>query len=319
MRTIEFGIGDATNVRFGASALWEVVTSLRVLRDPAHHPVHLPWVRRVRPLDLPLLADLVGSSVQRHYMPDLLTPTPTSLTTSIDDDLDRLLSTPPAEVRAQLEHLRDRWTPRLQALHDDPSRLSEVADQIARYWELCLAPYWARITAVNEAEVFDRGQQLAGEGTAAVLNDLHERVRWDGAELTVSGTRCFGAQALDGGGLCLVPSVFVWPSVLVVADDETAQLAYPARGVATVWEGGFPAAPALEGVLGRSKARLIAALHSPLSTTAVARELDLSVSSVSEHLTALRAAGLVTTHRAGRSTLNTRTPLGEALLTGGGL
>jgi len=169
---------------------------------------------------------------------------------------------------------------------------------------------------VNEAEVFDRGQQLAGSGTGAVLNDLHDRVRWDGAELTVSGTRCFGAQALDGGGLCLVPSVFVWPSVLVVADDETAQLAYPSRGVATVWEGGFPAAPALEGIIGRSKARLIAALHRPLSTTAVARELDLSVSSVSEHLTALRAAGLVTTRRSGRSTLNTRTPLGEALLGG---
>lgn len=318
MRTIEFGIGDVTNVRFGASAMWEVVTSLRVLRDPSHHPVHLPWVRRVPPLDLPLLADLVGSSVQRHYMPDLLTPTPTSLTTSIDDDLERLLRTPPAEVRAQLEHLRGRWTPRLQALYDEPARLSDVADQLARYWELCLAPYWARITAVNEAEVFDRGQQLAGEGTAAVLNDLHQRVGWDGAELTVSGTRCFGAQALDGGGLCLVPSVFVWPSVLVVADEETAQLAYPPRGVATVWEGGFPAAPALEAVLGRSKARLIAALHSPLSTTAVARELDLSVSSASEHLTALRAAGLVTTRRAGRSTLNTRTPLGEALLTGGG-
>jgi hypothetical protein len=317
MRTIEFGIGDVTNVRFGASAMWEVVTSLRVLRDPDHHPVHLPWVRRVRPPEVPLLTDLVGSSVQRHYMPDLLTPTPTSLATSLDDDLERLLDTPPAVVRAQLEHLRGRWTPRLQGLYDEPARLSEVADQIAAYWELCLAPYWARITTVNEAEVFGRGRQLAGEGTAAVLNDLHERVRWDGAELTVSGTRCFGAQALDGGGLCLVPSVFVWPSVLVVADDETAQLAYPSRGVATVWEGGFPAAPALEGILGRSKARLIAALHSPLSTTAVARELDLSVSSVSEHLTALRAAGLVTTRRAGRSTLNTRTPLGDALLTGG--
>ena len=228
-----------------------------------------------------------------HYAPDLLTPAPTSLEPSIETELQTLVATPPEVVRQQLAHLKGRWTPRLQELSDEPTRgLEALADVVALYWETCLAPYWSRITAVAEAEVFLRGQQQAAAGTAALLNDLHERVRWDGARLTVSGTACLGAHDLEGGGLCLVPSVFVWPSVLVVADGYTAQLAFPCRGIGTLWEPGFAAPRGLEGVLGRSKAGLLAVLENPLSTTDAAGRIALSVSATSEHLAALRAAGL---------------------------
>ena len=168
-----------------------------------------------------------------------------------------------------------------------------------------------------EAEVFLRGQQQAADGTATLLNDLHDRVRWDGARLTVSGTTCLGAHDLEGGGLCLVPSVFVWPSVLVVADGHTAQLAFPCRGIGTLWEPGSATPRGLEGVLGRSKARLLAVLENPLSTTDAAARLALSVSATSEHLAALRAAGLVQTRRSGRRTLNVRTAVADALLAAG--
>lgn len=173
------------------SAIWEVVCSLRVLREPGSHAVHLPWIRRVAPAVralaetgsardreyFRLLVDLVGSATARDYLPDLLTPQPVSLTASVDDDLDRLC----------------------------------VADQMLRYWQTALAPNWAQIADVNDADIFRRGQQLANHGTAHVLNDLHERVGWDGSELQVAGTRCLGSQALDGGGLCLVPSVLSGP------------------------------------------------------------------------------------------------------------
>ena len=189
--------------------------------------------------------------MQGHYAPDLLTPPPTSLEPSIETELQTLVGTPPEVVRQQLAHLRGRWTRGCRRSSDDPARgLEALADVVALYWESCLAPYWSRITAVAEAEVFHRGQQQAADGTATLLNDLHERVRWDGARLTVSGTTCLGAHDLEGGGLCLVPSVFVWPSVLVVADGHTAQLAFPCRGIGTLWEPGFATPKGLERVLG---------------------------------------------------------------------
>lgn len=331
-RTIGFTSHDAARVRFSRSCLWEVLASVRVLREPANHSVHLPWVRQVRPrvasrlgpnaapearAAFALLGDLVGSGIHRHYSPDLLTPPPTSLEPSIETELDVLVRTPADMVRHQLSYLRGRWTPSLQAMYDDPeNHLVALADVVDRYWHAALAPFWAPITAVAEAEVFMRGVQQAAAGTAVLLNDLHDRVRWNGASLEVSGTACLGERELDGGGLCLVPSVFVWPGVLVVADGHTAQLAYPCRGVGKVWEGGFPSRVALEQVLGRSKTRLLCALQAPASTTDAAARVQLSVSATSEHLTALQAAGLVRTRRSGRSILHLRTAVADALLAG---
>jgi len=331
-RTISFTSHDAAQVRFGRSCLWEVLTSLRVLREPANHGLHLPWARQAGPrvaarlgheapvemrTAFALLGDLVGSGVHGHYAPDLLTPPPTSLEPSIERELEALLGTPDDVVRHQLRHLRYRWTPSLQAMYDHPGvQLVALADVIDRYWHAALAPFWAPITAVAETEVFMRSQQQASAGTATLLNDLHDRVHWNGESLHVSGTACLGERDLDGGGLCLVPSIFVWPGVLVVADSHTAQLAYPCRGVGTVWEGGFPSPHALEHVLGRSKARLLASLDSPASTTDVAARVQLSVSATSEHLAALKAAGLLRTRRSGRSILHLRTAVANALLAG---
>jgi hypothetical protein len=333
-RTIGFTSSDTARVRFGRSCLWEVLASLRVLREPAHHGVHLPWVRLVRPrlaaelgagaapglrAGFALLGDLVGSGNHGDYAPDLLTPPPTSLEPSIESELADLAGTPDDVVRRQLDLLRGRWNPALQAMWDDPAgHLGILTEVIGRYWRATLAPFWAPITAVAEAEVFLRGRQQAAHGLAVVLNDLHDRVGWDGANLEVSGTACWGRRELDGGGLCLVPSVFVWPGVLVVADGRIAQLAYPCRGAGTVWDGGFPASPALEQVLGRSKARLLAVLETPASTTDAAGRVRLSVSATSEHLTALSAAGLVRARRSGRSILHVRTAMADALLAGAG-
>ena len=49
----------------------------------------------------------------------------------------------------------------------------------------------------------------------------------------------------------------------------------------------------------------------------LARQLGISPAGVSQHLKVLREAGLIDSHRRGRSVLHTRTPLGEALASGG--
>ncbi|MBR7678841.1 helix-turn-helix transcriptional regulator, partial [Streptomyces daliensis] len=49
-------------------------------------------------------------------------------------------------------------------------------------------------------------------------------------------------------------------------------------------------------------------------TGELARAIGVSASSASQHTTALRNTGLITSHRHGASVLHTLTPLGAALL-----
>lgn len=130
--------------------------------------------------------------------------------------------------------------------------------------------------------------------------------------------QCALTRDQTGSGMLLVPSAFAWPRVLTrsVAPDPP-QLAYPARGIGDLWEPRTTgaAAEAVAAVLGRSRAQLLAELDTPASTTQLARSCGLSAPGVSQHLTALRNAGLVTAHRNGRSVLYARTAVADALLT----
>jgi DNA-binding transcriptional ArsR family regulator len=74
---------------------------------------------------------------------------------------------------------------------------------------------------------------------------------------------------------------------------------------------------AISRVLGRSRARLLAELESPASTTELAARTGLIPGGVSQHLGALHDAGLLSAHRVGRSVLYARTALAEAMLGGG--
>ena len=93
-----------------------------------------------------------------------------------------------------------------------------------------------------------------------------------------------------------------------------ADLIYPARGIAGLWQAP-PARPpaALGRLLGRTRAGLLLALAEPASTTTLARRLGQSPAAVSEHLSVLRDAGLLTSHRVRRQVLYERTPLGIAV------
>ncbi|WP_219420405.1 winged helix-turn-helix domain-containing protein [Pseudonocardia nigra] len=99
-----------------------------------------------------------------------------------------------------------------------------------------------------------------------------------------------------------------WPPVL----------RYPARGTAALWSPPVAVADGLAGVLGRSRARLLAELESPASTTELARRIALAAGGVSEHLARLRAAGLVTAHRSGPVVLYARTALAGDLVAASG-
>jgi hypothetical protein len=304
-------------VRIGVSCLWEVLAGVRILRDPGVPEVHRRWAARVR-LAPGLLRQLVAPT--GGYTPDFLTPPPTGLTADLDRDLAGLRATPPEVVRAHLDLMPGGRPAPLRDLYADPrAGLLRLAEEVAAFWRSAIAPDWPRMRALLEAEVHRRARRLAEDGSAAVLNELHPAVTWSGGRLVVDHRHCTAPDVPDAAGLVLVPSVFVWPSVMTVWAGEVPQLAYPARGVATLWErSSQPPPDALGAVLGRGRASLLAELTAPLSTTELSHRTGISPGGVSQHLSALRAAGLVVTHRQGRAVLNSRTAVAEALLTAAG-
>ncbi|MGW2205198.1 ArsR/SmtB family transcription factor [Streptomyces sp. NPDC001774] len=325
---LSFSAADLAQTRFAVSPMWEVVTSFRLLREADDPPLHRRWAAQVRPrvsgagLDRGWLAELIPG---HGYLADFLNPTPTTPFPTLAAELDAIRASTPAQVRGDLDILRtkeprgagDRPSPRMRLLREAPEEaLEKVVAEIEAYWELALAPYWARIRRLLEADLFHRARQVAEHGSARVLSELHETVRWDDGTLHLVRRHCALTRDQAGSGLLLVPSAFAWPRVLTRAvAPEPPQLAYPARGIGNLWEPRASAATdAVAAVLGRSRTLLLTELDTPASTTRLAADCGLSAAAVSQHLTALRDAGLVTAHRSGRSVLYARTSVADALL-----
>lgn len=314
MVAIGFAAQGVSKVRLSVSCLWEVVAGIRVLHGAQGRVLHAPWVARTpAPPPDSLLCQLIPPSPA--YIPDFLTPAPH--TPGLEPELAALTATPAEVVREHLDLSGIPRSPEIRALHEDPAvGLARLAEEIRAYWAVALAADWPRIRTLLDREVFRGARVLAEQGLGALLNDLHESVRWNGSALTVANRHCQAPDVPDGPGLVLVPSVFVWPSVLSISAGDAPQLAYPARGVAALWESPRDAAETLGAVLGRSRARLLAEMAAPTSTTELARRTGMSAGAVSQHLNALRGAGLVASHRVGKGVLSGRTPLAEALLAG---
>ncbi|MFD0520213.1 ArsR/SmtB family transcription factor [Paractinoplanes durhamensis] len=284
------------------------------------HPARPPGAGRAprlggpgRPLPETLLWNLIAPS--GGYTPDFVTPPPAGLSADLARELAGLRATPAALIREHLDLIGPDLPPPVRELHADPARgLARLADEISSYWAAAIAPDWPRMCALLDAEVQRRARRLAEGGSAALLNDLHPQVSWQAGLLAIDQPHCAAPDVPHGTGLVLIPSVFVWPSVLTVTAGPIPQLAYPARGVATLWERSSRSAEPLVALLGRGRAALLQELVAPLSTTELSRRTGLTPGGVSQHLTTLRAAGLVVTHRQGRSLLNTRTEVAEALL-----
>ncbi|MFJ8667795.1 DUF5937 family protein [Streptomyces sp. NPDC093600] len=321
-----FSAADLAQTRFAVSPMWEVVTGFRLLRDDAEPPLHRRWAEQVRPrfaqagLDRGWLAELIPA---HGYLADFLNPTPTSPFPTLAGELDAIRRTPPAQVRDEIDKLAAERpaghgpSPRHALFREAPqAALEKVAAEIETFWELALAPYWSRIRQLLEADVFHRARQVAEHGSARVLSELHETVRWDDGTLRLVRRHCALTRDEAGSGLLLIPSVFAWPRVMTrTVSPEPPQLAYPARGVGNLWEPRPAAATdAVAAVLGRSRTLLLTELDTPASTTQLAAFSGLSAAGVSQHLVALRNAGLVTAHRNGRSVLYARTAVADALL-----
>jgi DNA-binding transcriptional ArsR family regulator len=114
-----------------------------------------------------------------------------------------------------------------------------------------------------------------------------------------------------------MPSFFTTVRPLVILDPPyQPTLFYTARGIATAFTQSVAPAEGLVRLVGQGRADLLAALDEPAGTGSLAVALGRSAGTVSEHLHALRAAGLADVRRTGKSSRWTRTELGDALVAG---
>jgi DNA-binding transcriptional ArsR family regulator len=330
----EIGVADLAASRFALSPLDETVMAIRLLAEPGKSAVNAPWVRWAqaelarRPQPLGRVWPLLINGLP--YYPEFLIPAPAVRCPAFDAELDRLRATPDQAVRASLERVFGgvTWPASAVELAARPApALAEIAAELAGFHDRLIAPHWQRMRAVLDADVAYRGRLLADGGARALLHDLHSDLHWDEGVLTISEPDPrFYDVVLGPDGVVIMPSVLGWPDVSVRKQTSTqTTLHYPARGAATVWyaDGGTagtggtapdPGAAATAELLGPVRARLLSALRSPATTTALARGFGVTPGAVSQHLSVLHRAGLADRTRTGRTVLYQATELGLALL-----
>jgi len=313
---------DLAETVFAFSPLNEATLSLRAWKFPGVHPEHVAGLRHLRPdydaLDTVLLEALV---TDLRMIPDFLTPRPVTPLPDPAAEFAALRQTPPSVLRDHVirAYGGGRLPPVLAGARSDPAvLLGRIADALESYWQQCLAPWWPRMRALLEADIAYRGRTLALGGAQALFADLDDRISWLNGRLRV---RLPGANGLDqvaavgGRGLVLAPCLFVRGAITMIDATGPPLLFYPARGRAALWQQpSTVTAAALDELLGRTRSRLLTLLDQPVSTTELARLLDVTPGAVSRHLTALHSARLLNRTRSGRSVLYFRSPLGDALL-----
>ncbi|WP_225798934.1 helix-turn-helix domain-containing protein [Streptomyces sp. NK15101] len=289
---------------------------------PHRHPSwpYQEWVGRAREVwreddRLRPLWQLFG--VGRRETSDFLLPRPFG-TVHVHEELAALRATDPGFVREQAAvcypGMED--APFLQPyLRDPEAACAALADAYAAFWEGAIEPYWPTMRRLVEDEVLVRARTFATEGVDALFAGLEARGRWQPPVLEL--TKYIDAEYAPGERrLVLVPLVFAEGCRLYSTDDpEVFALSFQARGAAALREQAEPVAEDRLGLLlGRGRAAVLRELGGPLTTAGLADRLGLAPSTVSEHLSVLAEAGVVTRHRVGRSVYYQLTDTGRSLL-----
>jgi|KBSSwiStaDraftv2_1062776.scaffolds.fasta_scaffold26159_2 DNA-binding transcriptional ArsR family regulator len=295
-------------IRIGVSHLWEIAGSLSLLRRQTPPWPYQTWYRAVqRDLRRGQVAELL------HWvrslpdgLPQSLFPVPLSAEPTFAQELAAFCSS--GRVAAPLP----------------PGGVDWLAQALTAYWDGVIRPYWPTIRPVLHEDLLRRAHLLATLGADAVLSHLDDRCRWQAGTITLAGSRADGMLRCSRQ-LVIVTVIFGRGATHYTADDEgRVAISCQARGAAVLDKALAPSCPApqdhpnvgdrLAILVGRSRADLLRALSIPTTTSLLAASLGLSASTVSEHLSALVAAGVVVRHRRGSRVLYELDRAGKALL-----
>ncbi|MEV4246743.1 helix-turn-helix domain-containing protein [Streptosporangium canum] len=188
---------------------------------------------------------------------------------------------------------------------------------MAGYCRAALTPHWpaADRTLAGERAIAQR--HLLTGGAEQMLANLTPAMRWRPPVLEVDYPAGAGREIhLRGHGLTLIPSYFGRANPVALVDPALPPvLTYPIPRRATP---NAVVGNALEALLGRTRAEVLSCIaRVPGRTTSeLARDAGVSVSTASEHAHVLRQAKLIASVRQANLMLHHTTELGTALLTG---
>jgi DNA-binding transcriptional ArsR family regulator len=290
-----------------------VLLASQALRQPSVAAAMPVLTRRVTSSE-PALRPLHHLIPARGVAPDFVTPWDGVAT--IEDGLTVIRSAPVRQVRAQVSAAY-AGTPVSSARRRFADADAEVLDTLVTamraYFRQVLEPDWAALSRTHRNLVGEAAARYAHSGAEGLLTGLHPGIRWHSPVLEVDTWRD-GDVTLGGHGLFLLPSPFAGPRPRVlVRADQPALVVYPVEAPAGLT--GRPAADPLAGLFGRTRSAVLvqAARQGRHTTSSIARHAGISVSSASEHLSALRAAGLVSSRRDGGAIVHQATALGRNL------
>ncbi|HWM06726.1 MAG TPA: helix-turn-helix domain-containing protein [Actinophytocola sp.] len=312
-----FDADSLARVRLAASPVAEVSAWLGLTAGGGRHPVFGdPGAAARSALSDPaaaMVAAVLPPRGRPGYTPDLLTPKPTTARADrvLDEQLDRIASTPAEDVAQQVG-----WTglalPRpVRDAVDRGTFAADAAHGLRRFWAAAIADGWTRLRSVMEADLAERAATMATRGVGAMFDSLHRDIGWSAGTLTVASA-WREEFSLTGVEVVCAPAVLAWPTLSVqLCDQRDAVLGYPAAGIGARGRGSGDRS--VDKLLGPSRAALLRDLDVPRSTAALAKRQHLAPATVSYHLKVLHRAGLVRSSRDGQYVLYHRTEAGGAL------
>ncbi|SEF17062.1 ArsR/SmtB family transcription factor [Jiangella alba] len=289
------------NARFGTSQFAETVSALRLLRAPVE-PWFRPWKDTHGPAYQaalaahPVWAALVDSAFGRSWLADFLTVPPSAPDLELRHELEPLLALSDERIRADLGFVR---TPLPPVLVETRGLAAAAADLLRWLWTTTVEPDWPRRARLLRADIVSRTSRLSEQGWSGVLRGLGPDVRWLGDGRIQVNRWDYPTTDVRGGDLLFIATHSQRVHVSWLPPSRYA-IVYPVTGI---FAATAPADEPLVRLLGRNRARVLAAAAEPVSTTSLVAATGLSLATVSGHLRVLSDAGLLERRRSGRSVL----------------
>ena len=183
------------------------------------------------------------------------------------------------------------------------------------------APHWERMRPVLEADISYHAELLASGGARSLFSELHPGLRWSQGRSLMTDADDWPIGVPRS---CSGQTVWCWCRACLTGrtgrskcDQHPDHAAVPGAGRGDgvgVRRCDHGCGRRSKLLLGAARARLLDALRSPATTSALALRLGVTPSAVSQHLAVLHRGGLVDRERSGRRVLYQTSELGLALL-----